>query len=96
MAIKYGTPGYKYYKDENGRVYGLRDYWYAKEQPGYVNGGSTLSISVRNDARPEWVDFSDFNYYGYGNKYMRQKAQEKADELNARDICVLSIPCTVI
>lgn len=96
MSIPYGLPGYKFYKDTNGRIYALRGFWFAKENRGHVNGGDTLSITVRNDARDGgWVHFYDMDYFGYGMKYMRQEAQKKADELNKRDGCILSIPCTV-
>jgi hypothetical protein len=93
MAIEYGTPGYKYYRDENGRIYGLRNYWYARVRTGIVNGGPTMDITVKNDAVDgEWYNFNDFDYFGYGNNYMTIKADEKVKELNERDFCV--IPCT--
>lgn len=95
MAVKYGDPGYKYFRDHNGRVYALRDYWTVERHSGRVNGGDTLSFRVHNHARDsEWYDFNDFDYYGWGMKYMARKAEEKAAELNARDQCV--IPCSVV
>jgi hypothetical protein len=90
MSIKYGTPGFAYYKDTNGRVYGVRDYWYTK-----TDNRDYLTITVMNDNRSGRVNFSILEYRGYEPKYMARIAQEKADELNARDKCVLSIPVTV-
>jgi hypothetical protein len=90
MAIKYGMPGFKFYKDTNGHIYGVRDYWYTK-----TDNRDYLTITVKNDARSGWVNYSILEYGGYGPKYMARIAAEKADELNARDGCVLSIPCTV-
>ena len=90
MKVKYGDIGYKYFKDNNGKIFALRDYWYIKKDTRM----NTLSYKIVNNAVDhEWYNFNDFDYYGYGMKYMARKAEEKCKELNDRDHCV--IPCTV-
>jgi hypothetical protein len=90
MSIPYGTPGYKYYKEPNGKIYGVRDYWYTK-----TDNRDYLTITVMNDARSGWITYSIDDYGGYGPTYLEQLANNKAEELNLRDDCVLSIPCNV-
>ena len=86
MSITTDTPGYKIYRDKNGKLFGLRDYWYL-----HVDTRDYLTITVKNDARDGWVYFSILDNGGYGPKHMHRIAEQKAAELNARDGCV--IPC---
>lgn len=90
MAIPYGFPGFMMYKDNHGKIFGVRDYWYC-----HTDNRDYLTITVKNDARSGWVTFSILEYGGYGPKYMAQLANNKAEEYNTRDKCVLSLPCTV-
>jgi len=90
------TPGYKIFRDSNGKLFGLRDKWIieAHDEMPLIGGYRPVGYHVLNYCNQnEYYCFSTLDYEYHGNhKYgARYQAEKKAEELNKRDNCVLAI-----